>query len=522
MGTAYTPRIFINYRRVDSDAVVGRLADDLRHHFDADQVFQDIHSIEPGAPFAEVLQRRLDSCAAVLVVIGPDWLTAQDARGRVRLQLPADWVRREVAESLQRKNVRVFPVLVDNAVMPGADDLPEDIRPLTDRQAFPLTTRHRGKDFAELVGFLRRVPGLGLAPAAKGPPAHFPAAPVSSAEHTAPKTPETRGPASEPDTKPSLPWRLPSWKVVVRVAGALLVGAVAFKFGGSGERASEPSPVPVAKAPNPVATAAATPAPPANTVSTPSMPVPVATSAARETFRDCDLCPEMVVVPAGSFSMGSPLTESGRDTDEGPQHRVSISRQFAVGKYEVTFDEWDACVAARDCYHKPDDGTWWHGRQPVINVSWQDAQAFAAWLSKKAGKPYRLLTEAEWEYAARADTTTRYPWADAPGSNRANFNDSGSRRSGKQTAPVGSFGSNAFGLHDMIGNVWEWTQECWKESYEGAPVDGSAWVTGACGTRVVRGGSWNNNPDNARVAYRVRHEPAYRNDNLGFRLARTL
>lgn len=239
-------------------------------------------------------------------------------------------------------------------------------------------------------------------------------------------------------------------------------------------------------------------------------------------FRDGEDCPEMVVIPAGEFLMGSPKGEQGRYGNEGPQHKVTIGRPIAVGKYAVTFDEWDACVAAQGCSHSPDDLGWGRGRRPVINVSWQDAQEYVSWLSTRTGKSYRLLSEAEWEYAARAGTTTRYPWGDAPGKNLANFVGSGSRWTGKQTAPVGSFPANGFGLYDMIGNVWAWVQDCWNESYDGAPPDGLAWEGGDCGRRVLRGGSWSTLPVLARAACRYRDGPADRGLNVGFRLARTL
>jgi formylglycine-generating enzyme required for sulfatase activity len=247
-----------------------------------------------------------------------------------------------------------------------------------------------------------------------------------------------------------------------------------------------------------------------------------ATRRAGESFRDCDQCPEMVVIPGGNFMMGSPESEEGRSGDEGPQHPVTFARPFAVGKYEVTFDEWDACVAAGGCKERPADQAWGRGKRPVINVSWDGAQQYVAWLAKKTGRGYRLLSEAEWEYAARAGFATRYPWGDEPGINRANFNGSGSQWSGKQTAPVGSFQPNPFGLHDMIGNVWEWTQDCWNDSYKGAPEDGRAWETGDCGRRVVRGGSWDYGPQGCRCAIRNWFEPGVRDSNLGFRLARTL
>ncbi len=179
-------------------------------------------------------------------------------------------------------------------------------------------------------------------------------------------------------------------------------------------------------------------------------------------------------------------------------------------------------MAAGGCKQKPGDEGWGRGRQPVINVSWEDAQAYVAWLTTKTGKGYRPLSEAEAEYAARAGSTTAYPWGEDPGTNRANFGFSGSQWSDKQTASVGSFAPNAFGLYDMIGNVWEWTQDCWNDSYSAAPVDGSPWLTGDCGRRVVRGGSWLDGPGSARAAFRFRNGPGFRNYNLGFRLARTL
>ena len=249
---------------------------------------------------------------------------------------------------------------------------------------------------------------------------------------------------------------------------------------------------------------------------------PVAGYKPGQVLRDCDQCPEMVVIPAGRFVMGSAESEKDRDTDEGPQRQVEVRQPFAVGKFEVTFEEWDACFAAGGCTWRPEDRGWGRGRQPVMNVGWQDAQAYAAWLSKKTGKHYRLLSEAEWEYVARAGSTSRYPWGDEPGANQANFDGSGSRWSNKQTAPVGSFPANAFGVHDMIGNVWEWTDDCYQPNYEGASMDIRPRSSAVCGVRVVRGGLWNYSADFARVAFRSRLEPALRNNNLGFRLARTL
>ena len=197
-------------------------------------------------------------------------------------------------------------------------------------------------------------------------------------------------------------------------------------------------------------------------------------------FRDCNVCPEMVVVPAGSFTMGSPFSEEDRFDDEGPPRRVTISEPFAVGRYEVTFAEWDACVAAGGCNgYRPDDRGWSRGQRPAINVNWDDAQAYVAWLSRETGERYRLLSEAEWEYATRAETQTRYHWGDSVVRNRANCDGCGSRLDNDRTAPVGSFPANGFRLHDMHGNVWEWVEDCWHGSYDGAPSEGSAWTRGA-------------------------------------------
>lgn len=239
-------------------------------------------------------------------------------------------------------------------------------------------------------------------------------------------------------------------------------------------------------------------------------------------FRDGSDCPEMVVIPAGEFMMGSPEEDTDRPESERPQRMVTFAHSFAIGRFEVTFDEWDACVAAGGCSHNPEDAGWGRGKRPVINVNWDDAQAYARWLSQKTGRSYRLLSEAEWEYAARGGTTTRYPWGEEVGTAHANFRESGSKWSGKQTAPVGSFGPNAFGLCDMIGNVLEWVEDCWNHSYLGAPQSASPWESGDCGRRVVRGGHWGSSSELCRSAIRDRIERGFRNDYLGFRLARTL
>ncbi|HTV31327.1 MAG TPA: SUMF1/EgtB/PvdO family nonheme iron enzyme [Xanthobacteraceae bacterium] len=241
-----------------------------------------------------------------------------------------------------------------------------------------------------------------------------------------------------------------------------------------------------------------------------------------DTFKECAQdCPEMIVVPMGEFTMGSPPTEKGRYADEGPQRKVTIARPFAISKFDVTFADWDACVSVGGC-PQVSEGSWGRGRRPVINVSWVEAQQYVAWLSKLTGKPYRLLTEAEWEYAARAGTTTTYPWGDEIGVGNADCAGCGSQWDGP--SPVGSFKPNAFGLYDMVGNVWQWVLDCYHDDYTGAPTDGSAWTSGDCSPveRVVRGGAWNNAPRPLRSAVRFFHTPVSRLGNVGFRIARTL
>jgi formylglycine-generating enzyme required for sulfatase activity len=222
-----------------------------------------------------------------------------------------------------------------------------------------------------------------------------------------------------------------------------------------------------------------------------------------QSFYECADCPWMVVVPAGEFMMGSPKEEEGHQSNEEPQHKVSIRQRFAFSRFEVTFEEWDACVTLGGCAYQPSDQGWGRGTRPVINVNWVDAHQFVAWLSTRTGKSYRLLSEAEWEYAARAGSDKSYSWGDEIGRNNANCNGCGSQWDNKQTAPVGSFALNKFGLHDMHGNVWEWVEDCWHPNYQGAPNDGSAWTArGNCEIRVVRGGSWSANPQSLRAADR--------------------
>jgi formylglycine-generating enzyme required for sulfatase activity len=252
-----------------------------------------------------------------------------------------------------------------------------------------------------------------------------------------------------------------------------------------------------------------------------------------ERFRDCGAnetwCPEMVVAPADKFTMGSPASEVGRFNDEGPPHTVTFALPFAVSKFAVTFDEWDACVNDRGCNgYRPDDNKWGRGRQPVINVSWDDAKAYVDWLSKKTGKPYRLLSEAEREYVMRAGTKTPFWWGSSISTSQANYDGNstyggGSKEEYRQrTILVNSFAANPWGLYQVHGNVWGWVEDCYQENYNGAPSDGSARSISNCASRVLRGGSWNSNPRSLRSADRGGIHPDDRVSLFGFRVARTL
>ena len=239
----------------------------------------------------------------------------------------------------------------------------------------------------------------------------------------------------------------------------------------------------------------------------------------RDSFTECTDCPEMVLLPAGKFRMGSPPTEKDRSDNEGPNHEISIAEAFAVSRHEVTFDQWETCVQYGPCARvgAPFGG----GKQPAINVSWGDAQVYVKWLHKLTDQRYRLLTEAEWEYAARAASAGPYSFE---GDDKSALDDYAwySKNSDEQSHPVGQKKPNGFGLYDMHGNVWEWVEDCYHENYDGAPSDGSAWTTGDCNSRVVRGGSYSSkDPRRLRSAHRAWLSSPSRGD-IGFRVARTL
>ncbi len=239
---------------------------------------------------------------------------------------------------------------------------------------------------------------------------------------------------------------------------------------------------------------------------------------AGDVFRDCTKCPELVVVPAGLFIMGS----NGKRKAEKPAHRVNITKPFAIGRYEVTFSEWFACLQAKACNHNPDDHKWGRRGRPVINVTWDQAETYTKWLSEKTGFSYRLPSESEWEYAHRAGTTTDFWWGKSPGENNANCKDCKSQWSAKSSAPVGSFKPNPFGLYDTAGNLFEWVSDCWNPDHLGAPKTTAPRKDGNCNFRVIRGGSFYYFNKVARASYRAKNPPGVKSYWLGFRVVREL
>lgn len=489
-------KIFISYRRDDARADARGLHDQLQRAFGKPNVFMDVDNLLPGQRFEDELDSALSQCDVLLAVIGSRWLSLlserQDSGSR-------DHVREEIAAALARRIV-VIPVLIDDAKLPAASELPDDIRDLVSYQKHDISHEKFSRDADELIEAIKIV-----------------------------------SKAQEPDVpKPSA-----GSLIGIAAVGLLVVAGGLYFSGMLTNRGAGPGAVADANKPSAIAAPAS------------EKPAKAAESFAKldankdvseksngglkqsavgdvKTFRDCaDVCPEMIRVPAGSFTMGD---QSG-DPEEKPERKVTFEKPFALGKYEVTWDEWDACVkdgvcqiAQAEIEEAGGDEGWGRGRRPVVNVSWKDANKYVAWLSLKTGKAYRLPTEAEWEYAARSGTQKKYSWGDAVGQGHANCDGCGSKWDKAKTAPVGSFKPNAFGIHDLHGNVLEWVQDCWHLSYRFAPRDGKPWTEGCNGPtdRAIRGGSWKDAPALMRVTYRSFLPEDYRYDFMGFRVALTL
>lgn len=445
-------------------------------------------------------------------------------------------MRLEIATLLERK-IRVIPVLVGSAIMPKSTELPECLQPLARRQAHEISDNRFRTDVDRLIQVLETM----MSAQSPSPQTVSPAHPDSEKPKTG--IDPSRSNRSKPESHITPPPKDTNWFAISLGIIALLFGATALynDFSKPTEDtgtfslpydASDSMPLPATTEDKPIAIAA-------NDAVT-TKPVE------KETATRLSLEPEMVRIPAGTFLMGSPESEKDRDSNEGPQRKVSIAA-FEMSRFEITVGQFRQFVQdynyrtvaeqnGKGCYvwinnewkqqlerNWQSPGFTQSDNQPVVCVSWHDAQAYVTWLVNKTGKPYRLPTEAEWEYAARAGTPTRYWWSDDIGKNNAVCGDCGSQWDGKQTAPVGSFNANAFGLHDTAGNVWEWVEDCWHDNYTNAPIHGSAWQEadgGYCSLRMIRGGSWLYNPQILRSAVRTMISTGGAGGDLGFRIAR--
>jgi formylglycine-generating enzyme required for sulfatase activity len=530
-------KVFISYRRDDSAGHAGRVHDRLAHEFGANLLFMDVDSIPLGSDFIRVLREEVSKCDVLLAVIGHHWLDARDEEGKRRLDGENDFVRLEIATALQR-DIPVIPILLDGAKVPKREELPADLQGLSARNGLDVRHSSFHIDMNRLIDGLRARTGGAIAPAEVA---------VRPSE----------GAAS--DRRRTL--FLIAGCIAIACAGAAVLwfamkprARIAPATPAPNQQTATPQPAPQAstgapasapsqlsaapsqaqQSPGPVQQPAA-PAPSPGKVS----PVKVELLAqAREralqpndSFKECTACPVMTVIAAGTFTMGSPTTELGRAGSEGPQHQVTIGHKFAFGRYSVTFDEWDACVADGGCNgYAPGDQGWGRGTRPAVNVSWNEANAYLAWLSQKTGKPYRLPTEAEREYAARAGTTTPFWWGSSITTEQANYNgnytygDGGVRGELRgETVPVDSFLPNPWGLFQMHGNVSEWMQDCWHDNYyTDPPTDGSAWTFPDCKQRVRRGGSIGSPPQVLRSAARLSGPQDKGQPFISFRVVRPL
>ncbi len=541
-------RIFISYRRGADNNSAGRLYDRLEGAFGAERLFIDVDAIPPGVDFVDHLNEQVAGCDAFMAVIGKGWIDELP-----RLQDPNDFVRVEIEAALARPHIPIIPVLIDDASLPSADDLPESLQPIVRRAGVAI----RHENFAGIVDG-RLAPALRQAVGSDEPrvepqgPLQSAAALSNSSQGTTPRdrTVKPAGPSLMMVLRRAADLLL---AVLLREARQLLRSPASARLQPAGrppqaEHAEDDGECgPLADADSGMSPRAHPRRPARNMLMAALLTAPVAGVAAYilleqqgtleplQTFQDCAACPEMVVIPAGTFLMGSPETEEGHDADEGPQHEVTVER-FALAKTEVTFDQWQACVDDGGCNETPDDTGWGRGNLPVINISWQDARQYVAWLNTKVadGDPYRLPSEAEWEYAARAGSTTPFAFGETISSDRANANFARYVRVGKsvvldtrgRTVPVDELdAANAWGLLHMHGNIREWVEDCSHGDYSGAPTDGSAWLSengGVCASRVLRGGSWSDRPQGLRSAKRNWSGPQSLFDNVGFRPAKTL
>ncbi|MEX2517741.1 MAG: SUMF1/EgtB/PvdO family nonheme iron enzyme [Paracoccaceae bacterium] len=459
-------KIFISYRRADSQWAAARLYDALTAAFPDDRVFMDVEKIAPGQDFVDVLEGQVGACDVFLALIGPEWLSLHSADGTRRIDEARDFVRLEIASALGRAETVTIPILIDGAAPPAPADLPEDLRPLARRQFLRLTHEGYRTEVGALIDAIRKLLG------------------ESAARREAP-------------AKPRRDLRRDLRRPAALLVGALLLAGCVWLGVERLNRSADPA-------------------------GTPDL----------AQFTECGVCPEMVAIPAGSFMMGSPEGEPDRLDQEGPVRQVTVPR-FAIARTETSWAAYAACVAETACAKLPDDGAPKEG-MPAMGATWEDAQSFAAWLNGKVpGAPYRLPSEAEWEYAARAGTATPYYWGRTWDRARANMGREicciGAAEGADEwvgAAPLASFPPNGFGLFDMAGNLAEWVEDVYRDDVENNPTDGSPriWESDSPWARrqVLKGGSYTDRPWMARPAARISNDRNWRNGDYGFRLARRM
>jgi formylglycine-generating enzyme required for sulfatase activity len=538
--------VFLSYRRDDTRHLSARIYEQLERHFGEGHVFFDVDTLPryAGWDFEDVIRETVPQCRVFLAIIGRDWARLM----RARLRDAKDFVQIELAIALNTPGVRVIPVLVDGAAMPNAADLPEALRGLLGKQNVVLPPDpHLRQAVNDLAKTLLAAPAQPTPPPVQPrPPAPAPPAPSTATvepptARAPPAAPERLPPPRSQSERMSVPASpaagLPKWLMPAGGAGLALAALLLWSpwNRNSSTVAEAPPMVAVAPAGSPETPAAEPTAPvaPASFVDARTTPASTRAPVVRNPaslpdfalFRECEGCPELVVIPGGSFQMGSPAGEAGRFENEdsqsdagGSQVRVQVPR-FAISRFETTWDEWAACVSAGVCRQQEDSG-YGRGRRPAINVDWRtDTRAFIRFANSRASG-YRLPSEAEWEYAARAGTSTRWSFGDAESQLGAYAWFSGN--AGSKTQPVGGKAANPWGLFDMHGNVWEWVEDCYNQSLANTPANGAANTTEGCSYRVNRGGGWYGNAQDLRSADRIRYAPTSRDGGLGFRVARTL
>lgn len=508
-------KILISYRREDSADVTGRIFDRLVQQFGREAVFKDVDSIPLGINFRKHLDEQVARCDVFLAVIGLDWKGTQDGADKSRLEDPRDFVRIEVESALKRQ-IPVIPVLVRGAKIPDPEQLPSSMRELSDRNGIvvrPDPDFHHDMD--RLISHLREQVVIAVA---EVPPME-----------------------SEEKLLSELRMLMLSFRTVRELKQGLHVL--------ESHLIKNPYSVEARMLQHDMQAAIEKAEKPGVYMSAPDIPAPIE----RKIFlqpgfiaglgvvlivgavyifqlmqtikplgrvdlnsaRPPTLNPKMTQISPGSFMMGGSGEHVGT-----PIHKVQFTKPFAIAQYETTFDEYDRFAQATSRPLPKDEG-WGRGSRPVINVSWEDAKAYAQWLSQQTGKRYRLPTEAEWEFAARSRGQDQMWPGTSDKSQLKDYAVYGTNR----TESVGTKKPNSLGLYDMSGNVSEWLEDCSHENYKGAPADGSAWLEesgGDCRRRVIRGGSWNYPPVDMRTSIRIWGVSDFRNHDLGFRLAQDL